>query len=98
MLSLERRNATSTGMGRREVYADRMAQLGWTEYRLVQEIVKIRQARGETNIKFTSIQSTINKALKEPEGRATYINDDIVNALGGKTVIEWTTTPVRVEL
>ncbi|MDX2241391.1 MAG: hypothetical protein NW224_11965 [Leptolyngbyaceae cyanobacterium bins.302] len=65
-----------------------MEQLGWSEYRLVQEIVKLRQERGE-EASLKGIQSSINKALKEPEGRATYINDDIVSALGGEFVIRW---------
>ena len=88
MLLLERKRAVKTSMGRREIYLSRMEQLGWTEYRLVQEIVKLREARG-LKASITSIQSSINKALKEPEGRATYINDDIVAALGGEFVIRW---------
>jgi hypothetical protein len=85
-------------MDRKEIYQARMRELGWTEYRLVQEVVKIRQARGETAVTLTSIQSTINKALKQPDGRATYINDDIVKALGGQPIIEWQATPTRVEI
>jgi hypothetical protein len=97
MLLLKHIDATQYSMGRQQTYHARMAELGWTEYRLVQEIVKIRNARGqETTLQ--GIQSTINKALKEPEGRATYINDDIVKALGGRTIIEWEATPTRVEL
>jgi hypothetical protein len=90
MLLLERNYAVVSSMDRKETYQRRLEELGWTEYRLVQEIVKLRQARGE-DVKLTSIQSSINKALKEPNGRATYINDDIVEALGGETVIRWKT-------
>lgn len=89
MLLLQRKYAIDSSMGRREIYLSRMEQLGWTEYRLVQEIVKLRQARGDTEVKLTNIQSSINKALKDPEGRATYINDDIVEALGGEFIIRW---------
>jgi hypothetical protein len=88
MLLLERKHAANTSMGRREIYLSRMEQLGWSEYRLCQEIVKLRQARGEETT-LQKLQSSINKALKEPEGRATYINDDIVNALGGEFIIRW---------
>lgn len=88
MLELQRKYAINTSMGRREIYLSRMEQLGWSEYRLCQEIVKLRQARGEETT-LQKLQSSINKALKEPEGRATYINDDIVSALGGEFVIRW---------
>jgi hypothetical protein len=90
MLLLERTCDVISSMDRKETYQRRLEELGWTEYRLVQEIVRLRQARGE-DTKLTSIQSSINKALKEPNGRATYINDDIVEALGGETVIRWKT-------
>lgn len=88
MLELQRKYAIDTSMARREIYQARMEALGWSEYRLVQEVVKLRQARGEQS-SLKGIQSSINKALKEPEGRATYINDDIVSALGGEFVIRW---------
>jgi hypothetical protein len=88
MLGLKRKYAIDNSMGRREIYRTRMENLGWSEYRLVQEIVKLRQARGD-EATIISIQSSINKALKDPERRATYINDDIVQALGGEFVIRW---------
>jgi hypothetical protein len=88
MLGLKRKYAIDNSMGRREIYRTRMENLGWSEYRLVREIVKLRQARGD-EATITSIQSSINKALKDPEGRATYINDDIIQALGGEFVIRW---------
>jgi len=88
MLGSQRKYAIDYSMSRREIYLSRMKQLGWSEYQLCQEIVKLRQARGEETT-LQKLQSSIDKALKEPEGRATYINDDIVSALGGKFVIWW---------
>ncbi|KAM3093200.1 hypothetical protein ACKFKF_29695 [Phormidesmis sp. 146-12] len=65
-----------------------MDSLGWTAYQLAQEVAKLRQGRGEDTNR-TKIQSSIDRALKEPDGRASYINDDIVKALGGEIVIRW---------
>jgi hypothetical protein len=75
-------------MGRKEVYEARMKELGLTAYQLAKKVVELRQARGE-DANFTSIESSIRKCLKDPNGRATYINDDIVKAMDGETVIRW---------
>jgi hypothetical protein len=91
MLSLQRRHVTDYIMARKEIYEARLAELGWTEYRLAQEIVEIRKSRGETTT-LKGIYSSITQTLKEPERRSTYINDDIVAALGGENVIRWTQT------
>lgn len=73
---------------RADLYQARLEELGWTKYRLAQEVLKIRQGRGE-DIKFQSIESAVRKALAEPEKASAQANDDIVAALNGETVIRW---------
>lgn len=65
-----------------------MAVLGWTKYRVAQEVVKVRQALGE-DVTFTKIQSAVYKAIDDPDNRVTWVNDDIVVALGGEQIIRW---------
>lgn len=76
-------------MDRKEILATRLRELGWTEYRLVQEVCKLRAARGEENATVTRYQSSISKAMKDPANVKTYIADDIIEALGGEQVIRW---------
>ncbi|MEP0923475.1 hypothetical protein [Leptolyngbya sp. ST-U4] len=76
-------------MGRKEVYEARMQELGWTPYRLAQEIIRIRQERGEEPPTVQGLESSLRKALKEPESKSQQTNDDIVKALGGESIIRW---------
>jgi hypothetical protein len=73
-----------------ELYQARLKELGWTKYRLAQEIVTIRQRRGE-DVTFRSIESAIRRALANPDTASAQTNDDIVEAMGGETVIRWKT-------
>lgn len=74
---------------RAELYAARLKELGWTKYRLAQEVLKIRQERGES-IKFQSIESAVRQALAEPDRASARANDDLITAMGGEIVIRWT--------
>lgn len=85
-------------MNRKEILAARLSELGWTEYRLVQEVCKLRTARGEENATVVRYQSSINRAMKNPSSAKTAIIDDIVEALGGEQVIRWNIPKeVRIE-
>ncbi|MEP0914678.1 hypothetical protein NDI45_27640 [Leptolyngbya sp. GB1-A1] len=76
-------------MGRKEIYEARMQELGWTLYRLAQEIICIRKERGEEPPTIQGLESSLRKALKEPEPKSQQTNDDIVKALGGESIIRW---------
>lgn len=73
-----------------ELYQARLKELGWTKYRLAQEIVTIRQRRGE-DVTFRSIESAIRRALANPDTASAQTNDDIVAAMDGEVVIRWKT-------
>jgi hypothetical protein len=73
---------------RAELYAKRLEELGWTKYRLAQEVLRIRQQRGET-VTFQSIESAVRKALANPDKASAQANDDLVEAMNGEVVIRW---------
>lgn len=77
-------------MDRAKLYQDRLAALGWTEYRLAQEIAKQRSEQGNS-VTAQQIYSSIRKCVNDPANCKQAINDDIVTALMGETVIRWTT-------
>lgn len=89
LLLLGHSNALDSSMGKKEVLEQRMQALGWTQYRLVQEICKLRQSRGKHDATVTRYQSSISKALKDPDNVKTYIIDDVIEALGGEQIIRW---------
>jgi HD-like signal output (HDOD) protein len=68
-----------------------MQQLNWSAYRLAQEIIRLRQERGEEIPTMPGMQNALRKVLKEPETKSQQMNDDIITALGGEVVIRWTT-------
>jgi hypothetical protein len=76
-------------MGRKEVYEARLKELNWTSYRLAQQVVKLRQARGDKDVTFKGIESSVRKCLSDPDRRASYLNDDLVTVMGGEIVIRW---------
>lgn len=73
---------------RQQIYQARLEELGWTKYRLAQEVLKIRQERGET-ITFQSIESAVRKALANPDKASAQANDDLIKAMDGETIIQW---------
>lgn len=75
-------------MDRAQAYQKRLDELGWTRSDLVKAIVELRSQRGES-CTFQRIQTSIYKAVQQPEKTAASINDDIVTALGGKTILQW---------
>lgn len=73
---------------RAKLYKTRLEELGWTKYRLAQEVLKIRQSRGET-VEFKSIESAVRKALANPDKASAQANDDLIQAMNGETIIRW---------
>lgn len=75
----------------KEVLEKRLDQLGWSQYKLTKEICAIRAMEGEEDPKVTRYQSSIRKAIADPDHVNYYIIEDIVKALGGEIVIRWKT-------
>lgn len=80
----------------KEIIEQRMAQLGYTQYKLTQEICKLRAQDGVVP-PVSKYQSSIRLAIAQPEQVKTQIVLDIIKALGGEVVIRWN-NPQEVKL
>ncbi len=77
-----------------KVLHDRLESLGWTPYRLAQEIDKLRG----TNKGAGNYTSTVKKVLDNPERSQSKTLEDLVKAMGGELFIKWQKTePVVVD-
>jgi hypothetical protein len=75
-------------MDMKEVLAQRIAQLGYSQYRVTQEICKLR-ANGDEIPPVTRYNSSIIKALTDPQNVKFYVIEDLIKALGGEIIIRW---------
>ncbi len=77
-----------------KVLQNRLKSLGWTEYRLAQEIDKLRG----TNKGAGNYTSTVNKVLHNPEKSRSKTLEELIKAMGGELFIKWQKTePVVVD-
>lgn len=83
-------------MGMKEVLAERIAQLGYTQYKVTQAVCKLRAEDGIVP-PVTRYNSSITKALDDPQNVKFYILEDLVKALDGEIVIRWN-NPQEVKL
>lgn len=75
-------------MDMKAVLAKRIEQLGYTRYRVTKEVCQIRAEGGEVP-PVTRYNSTVGKALDDPQNVRFYIIEDLVKALDGEIVIRW---------
>jgi len=68
--------------------AHRMQQLGYSQYKLTQEICKLRADDGGIP-PVLKYNSSIGKALQEPDHVKFYIIADMIKALEGEIIIRW---------
>ncbi len=68
-----------------EILQERLDELGWTPYRLTQEIMKLRAMDGPV----TKQSSSVTRWLKQPENSKLENIQDVVQALGGEIVIRF---------
>ncbi|MBW4533200.1 MAG: hypothetical protein KME09_04620 [Pleurocapsa minor HA4230-MV1] len=66
-------------------FSDRLKDLGWTPYKLAQELDKVRQ----TNKGAGNYTSTVMKFLENPNNSRTITLLDLVTAMEGEIVIRW---------
>ena len=71
-----------------KIFSDRLVELGWSNYRLAQELDKLRQ----TNIGAGNFTSTVDKFIESPDSSRTKTFLDLVTAMGGEIVIKWKVT------
>ena len=71
-----------------KVLQDRLDSLGWTQYRLAQEIDKLRG----TNRGAGNYTSTVKKVMDSPENSQSKTLEDLIKAMGGELFIKWQKT------
>ncbi|MGB7312889.1 MAG: hypothetical protein WA939_08155 [Nodosilinea sp.] len=72
----------------REAMAQRMQQLGYTQYKVTQEICKLR-AEGDEIPPVTRYNSTVGKTLQEPQKASFQAIEELVQVMGGEIIIRW---------
>lgn len=77
-----------------KVLQNRLESLGWSEYRLAQELDKLRR----TNKGAGNYTSTVKKVLESPDNSRSKTLEDLVKAMGGELFIKWEKTkPVVID-
>jgi hypothetical protein len=71
-----------------EVLKARLKELGWSQYRLAQELDKLRgEDKGAGNY-----TSTVKKVLGKPEDSKAKTLEDLIKAMGGELIVRWEKT------
>lgn len=74
----------------RKILQDRFSKLGWTSYRLAQEVIKIRVALfGEAEKKPANLVTSVEKLLEDPNASSFKNVEAAIRAMGGELVIRW---------
>lgn len=68
--------------------AQRMQQLGYTQYKVTQQICKLR-AEGDEIPPVTRYNSAVGKSLEEPQKASFQAIEELVKVMGGEIVIRW---------
>lgn len=77
----------------RKILQDRFASLGWTSYRLAQEVSKIRVAVfGEKEKKPANLVTAVEKVIDDPNTSSFKNVEAAIRAMGGELVIRWKKT------
>jgi hypothetical protein len=75
-------------MGMKEVIEERMNQLGLNQLGLTQEVCKVRAVNGVVP-PTTRYQSSVRKALLDPQHVTYYVIEDLIKALDGEIIVRW---------
>lgn len=81
-------------MSIQQTIAARLEQLGWSEYKLTQEVCRLR---GEPIDQAQRYYSSIRKCVNDPDNCKWRIVADIIAAMDGANVIRWN-NPEEVEV
>lgn len=76
-------------MDMKDILTERMAKLGYSQYRLTKEICKLRAQDGKVP-PVSKYQSSVRQAIAEPNMVKFYIIEDLIKAMGGEVIIRWT--------
>lgn len=74
---------------KREILDERLKELGWSPYRLAQEVSRIRSKDEEREFKPSNFVSSVRNALEKPNSSSIKTLETLVKALDGELVIRW---------
>lgn len=73
-----------------KILQDRFRRLGWTSYRLAQEVSKVRSSVfGEKEKKPATLVSSVSKVIENPNVSSFKNVEAAIRAMGGELVIRW---------
>lgn len=74
----------------RKILQERFERLGWTSYRLAQEVGKIRMLIfGEPEKKPANLVTAVEKVLDDPNTSSFKNVEAAIRAMGGEVIIRW---------
>ncbi len=74
---------------RKEILEDRLKELGWSAYKLAQEVSRLRSQEEEREKKVTSFVSSVRQALDKPDNSSLKTIETLIKALDGELIIRW---------
>jgi len=74
---------------KKEILDERLKELGWSAYRLAQEVSKLRSQEEEQEKKVTSFVSSVRQALEKPDNSSLKTIETLIKALDGEIIIRW---------
>lgn len=84
-------------MMRPEILTSRLEELGWSSYRLAQEVARVREELyNESFPNPRTLISTLERALEDPDKSSHKTIECIVKAMNGTVVFRWAKTDIVV--
>lgn len=74
---------------KKEILEDRLKELGWSAYKLAQEVSRLRSQEEEREKKVTSFVSSVRQALDKPDNSSLKTIETLIKALDGELIIRW---------
>ena len=74
---------------KKEILEERLKELGWSAYKLAQEVSKLRSQEEEQEKKVTSFVSSVRQALDKPDNSSLKTIETLIKALDGEIIIRW---------
>lgn len=74
---------------KKEILEERLKELGWTAYKLAQEVSKLRSQEEKQEKKVTSFVSSVRQALEKPDNSSLKTIETLIKALDGEIIIRW---------
>lgn len=74
---------------RKEILENRLTELGWSPYKLAQEVTKLRSEEEGEEKKVSNFVSLVRNALNKPDNSSLKTIETLIKALDGEIIIRW---------